>query len=151
MKRQLAIEVKELINGAVLLQVEDELAWSAFIDGQDCETIGTGFFFLILKLTGHDLICCSEGYDFDILRQYQKLFPNQALARLIRTYLAYLGAPLSDDDEEEKEAPAPSASLDDMFSAISVRIVQCISHVHLLTSQIRKPNRPYNRQCSPGG
>lgn len=44
MKRQLAIEVKELISGAVLLQVEDELAWSAFIDGQDCETIGTAFF-----------------------------------------------------------------------------------------------------------
>ena len=43
MKRQLAIEVEKLISGVVLLRVEDELAWSAFIDGTDCETIGTAF------------------------------------------------------------------------------------------------------------
>jgi hypothetical protein len=94
------------------------------------------------------LICCSEGYDFDILRQYQKLFPDQVLARLIRTYLAYMGVTLSDGEEK---TPTPPASLDDMFSAISVRIVPFISYVHLLTSQIRKLNRPYNCQSSPGG
>jgi superkiller protein 3 len=60
-----------------------------------------------------------EGYDFDILRQYLQLFPEQALARLISPYLAYLGVPLSD----EKEAATPSASLDDVFRAISVRFV----------------------------
>ena len=47
MKRQLATEVRKLISGMVLLHVEDELAWSAFIDGQDCETMG-GAFLLIL-------------------------------------------------------------------------------------------------------
>jgi superkiller protein 3 len=41
MKRQLATEVDKLISGAVLLRIADELAWSAFIDGQDCKTIGT--------------------------------------------------------------------------------------------------------------
>jgi superkiller protein 3 len=61
----------------------------------------------------------TEEYDFDILRQYIKLFPEQALARLIFTYLAYLGVPLSDEDEK----PTPTASLDDVFSAISVRFV----------------------------
>jgi hypothetical protein len=60
-----------------------------------------------------------EEYDFDILRQYLKLFPEQALARLISVYLAYLGVPLSD----EKEIATPSASIDDVFSAISVRFV----------------------------
>jgi hypothetical protein len=79
----------------------------------------------------HVLICRSEGYDFDILRQYQNLFPDHVLSKLIRTYLAYLGAPLSD---EEEETPTPSASLDDVFGAISVRIIPCISHVHMLTS-----------------
>jgi superkiller protein 3 len=44
LKQQLAIEVKKLVSGAVLLRVEDDLAWSAFINGQDCETIGTPFF-----------------------------------------------------------------------------------------------------------
>jgi superkiller protein 3 len=41
MKRQLAIEVEKLISGVVLLRIPDELAWSTFIDGQNCEVIGT--------------------------------------------------------------------------------------------------------------
>jgi hypothetical protein len=41
MKRQLAIEVEKLISGVVLLRIPDELAWSAFIDGQNYELIGT--------------------------------------------------------------------------------------------------------------
>lgn len=41
MKRQLAIEVEKLISGVVLLLIPDELAWSTFIDGQNCEVIGT--------------------------------------------------------------------------------------------------------------
>jgi len=81
------------------------------------------------------LIDRSEEYNFDLLRQYQKLFPNEALAGLIQTYLAYLGVPFSD---EEEETPTPSASLDDVFSAISVCIVPCVSCVHLLTSQKQK-------------
>ena len=65
----------------------------------------------------HILVDRPEGYDFDILRQYLKLFPNEALSRLIQTYLAYLGVPLS----SEETATAPSGSLDDVFGAISVR------------------------------
>ena len=65
------------------------------------------------------LIDHPEEYDFDILRQYVKLFPEQVLARLISTYLASLGVPLSD----EAEKPTPTASLDDVFSTISVRFV----------------------------
>jgi superkiller protein 3 len=41
MKRQLAIEVEKLASGVVLLCIADELAWTTFIDGKDCETIGT--------------------------------------------------------------------------------------------------------------
>jgi len=41
MKQQLAIEVEKLISGVVLLRITDELAWSAFIDGQNHEAIGT--------------------------------------------------------------------------------------------------------------
>ena len=69
----------------------------------------------------------SEGYDFDILRQYLKLFPEQALAKLISTYLSYLGVRLL--DEEEKVTP--SASIDDLFKAISVRSSYFITPVLL--------------------
>jgi superkiller protein 3 len=72
-----------------------------------------------LHLTVHVLIDLLDEYDFDTLRQYLQLFPEQALARLISTYLAYLGVPLSDKEETAK----PSASLDDVFSAISVRLL----------------------------
>lgn len=75
------------------------------------------------------MIDLSEEYNFDLLRQYQKLFPNEALAGLIQTYLAYLGVPLSD---EEEETPTPSASLDDVFRTISV----CIVPMHLVCTSI---------------
>jgi hypothetical protein len=67
-----------------------------------------------------------EGYDFDILRQYLELFPEQALARLTSTYLSYLGLRLSD----EEETVAPSASLEDVFRTILVCWSYCITHVH---------------------
>jgi hypothetical protein len=81
----------------------------------------------VLRLTVHVPIDHPEEYDFDILRQYLKLFPEQALARLISTYLAYLGVPLSD----EEETATPSASLDDVFSAISVCFVLLHPSCHL--------------------
>ncbi|KAI9449401.1 TPR-like protein [Lactarius psammicola] len=96
-KPKLAIEVEKMVSGAVLLRVPDELAWSTFIDGQDPETI--------------------EGYDFDTLRHYSKLFPHEALTRLIQAYLVYLGVPLSDDDNAT--TTTFSGSLDDVFSVIS--------------------------------
>jgi hypothetical protein len=65
------------------------------------------------------LINSPEGYDFDTLRHYSILFPNEALTRLIQAYLVYLGVPLSDDDDET--TTTRSVSLDDMFSVISVR------------------------------
>ncbi|KAI9442528.1 TPR-like protein [Lactarius indigo] len=95
-KRKLATEVEKLVSGVVLLRVPDELAWTTFIDGQDSETI--------------------EGYGFDTLRHYSKLFPHEALTRLIQAYLVYLGVPLSDDDDET--VPTRSGSLDDVFSVI---------------------------------
>jgi hypothetical protein len=75
--------------------------------------------------TMHILVDRPEGYNFDILRQYLKLFPNEALARLIQTYLAYLGVPLS----SEETATTPSSSLDDVFRAISVRF-RCLPILH---------------------
>jgi hypothetical protein len=72
-----------------------------------------------LHLTAHILIDHPEQYGFDVLRQYLKLFPDQALAKLIHTYLTYLAVPLS--DEEEK--PLLTVSLDDVFKVITVRFL----------------------------
>jgi len=39
-KAQIASEVEALVNGAVVLRIPDELAWTIFIDGQNIDTIG---------------------------------------------------------------------------------------------------------------
>ena len=114
-KRKLALEIEKLVSGAVLLHVPDELAWSTFIDGKDSETIGTVSLFRTLL----HLINSSDGYDFDTLRRYSILFPNEALTRLIQAYLVYLGVPILDDNES---ITTRSVSLDDTFSVVSVRL-----------------------------
>jgi superkiller protein 3 len=39
-KSKVATELENLVNGAVILRIPDEMAWVLFIDGKDCETIG---------------------------------------------------------------------------------------------------------------
>lgn len=45
-KAKVASEVDSLVNGAVILQIPDELAWMLFIDGRDTDSVGqwTSFF-----------------------------------------------------------------------------------------------------------
>jgi superkiller protein 3 len=33
-------ELDELVNGAVLLGIPDDVAWTIYLEAQDCETIG---------------------------------------------------------------------------------------------------------------
>lgn len=39
-KQKLAKEVDDLVNGTVLLKIADELAWTIFLESQDCERSG---------------------------------------------------------------------------------------------------------------
>jgi superkiller protein 3 len=39
-KRELGKEVDEMIRGVILLKIPDELAWTIYVDEQDCETMG---------------------------------------------------------------------------------------------------------------
>ena len=39
-KTKVASELEDLVNGVVLLGIPDELAWTIFIEGKDCDTIG---------------------------------------------------------------------------------------------------------------
>lgn len=40
-KQTISQEVEDLINGAIILQLPDELAWSLYLERKDVETIGT--------------------------------------------------------------------------------------------------------------
>ncbi|KAI0051258.1 TPR-like protein [Auriscalpium vulgare] len=93
LKQRLAAEVQDLVNGMVLLQIPDELAWTIFIDSQDAETV--------------------EGYGFDYLRQYMRLFPSVALTHLVKAYFTYSGIPLSEDEDGSDNGSEPSEPVPD--------------------------------------
>lgn len=40
LKAEVSAELQNLVNGAVILRIPDELAWMIFIEGKDCDTIG---------------------------------------------------------------------------------------------------------------
>ncbi|TFY67241.1 hypothetical protein EVJ58_g1753 [Rhodofomes roseus] len=87
-KARIAAEVEEQINGIVLLEIPNELAWTLFIEGKDPESI--------------------EQYDFAIMRQFVQLFPQAAHTSLIKGYFGYMGIPLTDNEDDEDGSPHPN-------------------------------------------
>ncbi|KAH8119473.1 TPR-like protein [Phellopilus nigrolimitatus] len=83
LKLKIGEEVQSLIEGVVLLGISDELAWTLLIEGKDVDSV--------------------EGYGFDILRRFVKLFPDVLLSLAIRGYFLYNGLPLSEEEEEDEE------------------------------------------------
>ncbi|KAK7692824.1 hypothetical protein QCA50_004459 [Cerrena zonata] len=81
-KAALRQEVKDLVDGMVLINVPDVLAWNLYIEWKDVESI--------------------EEYDFEMFRKYMTLFPSEHLSKLLRGYFYYWDIPLSTDDEEER-------------------------------------------------
>ncbi|KAK7466875.1 Superkiller protein 3 [Stygiomarasmius scandens] len=94
MKNKIREEITDLISGAVLLKLPDELAWTLFIEGKDVETI--------------------SEYDYGLWRQFINLFPHSHLSSVFRGYLIYMQLPLSDDDDSDdvntSEKGAPEAA-----------------------------------------
>ncbi|OSD01253.1 TPR-like protein [Trametes coccinea BRFM310] len=93
-KSKLAAEVDELIGGMVFLKIPDELAWMLFIESRDAENL--------------------EDYDYGTLKQFIQLFPESALAKLLRAYFDYYAIPLNEGEDEdgEKEKPTPEPDPD---------------------------------------
>ncbi|KAK0197963.1 superkiller protein 3 [Armillaria mellea] len=97
-KQTISREVEDLVNGAIILQLPDELAWSLFLERKDVETI--------------------DGYEYPLLRQYMALFPSLPLVSMLKGYFIYNGIPLSDDEEDEDvELADPDTGLDMMFDS----------------------------------
>jgi hypothetical protein len=44
-----------------------------------------------------------EGYDFSMLRKFCKMFPLNAVARIILAYFRHKGLPMREETDEEKE------------------------------------------------
>lgn len=112
-KNEVLGQVEELVKGAVVLQIADELAWNTYLELKDCSTV--------------------EDHGYDILRQYMRLFRTSSLGYMIRGYMLYSGIPLEEEEEEEaNETPAvPSEGGDpfdivmDAFATLSNSLLAC--------------------------
>lgn len=86
-KAKLVTEINNLVDGVILLQVPDELAWTMFFEKCDCEDI--------------------SGYGTEVVAQFITLFAKSPMTALFKGYLRYRGVPfitgheaLSDDSED---------------------------------------------------
>jgi superkiller protein 3 len=114
--------VDALVDGVVLLNIPDELAWSMSIEGKDAAIIGN-FPSLVCS---HGLTSTPEDYDYKLLRRFLALFPQLPLSRFITLYFEFSGIPL--DDEKDKEAKPPIANdTEDKFYDLLVYMLSSIS------------------------
>ncbi|TCD60261.1 Superkiller protein 3 [Steccherinum ochraceum] len=99
-KADLAAELQDLVNGMILLDIPDELAWLIYIEGTDAPTI--------------------EEYDLAVFRKYIKLFPNAPLRDMFYAYLGYSDLPISEDEESVDGREPPAADEDYAESILAV-------------------------------
>lgn len=64
LKAQIASELEGLVNGAIVLGIPDELAWTLYIEGKDCDTIGQPFSFSLRHML---MSCLIRGIRFRLI------------------------------------------------------------------------------------
>ncbi|KAG5646300.1 hypothetical protein DXG03_003897 [Asterophora parasitica] len=98
-KEKILKELDELVKGAVILQIADELAWTIFLESKDCETVA--------------------GYDHGIIGQFIHQFSSTPTASMLKGYFAYMNILLpEDEDNTEEEGKKPDESEEDPFDMI---------------------------------
>ncbi|KAH8093923.1 TPR-like protein [Cristinia sonorae] len=97
-KAKIASELQDLVNGMVLLEIPDEVAWLIYIEGKDALTI--------------------DGYGLDIFRKYIRIFPGTDMSKLLHGYLAYHGLPSKDEEDGDSGDGLDSERDEDYAEAI---------------------------------
>lgn len=115
-------ELDELVNGVVLLGIPDELAWTIFLEGQDCDNIA--------------------AYDRALMRQFMALFSTSPIALLLGGYFSYIGVPIA--DEEGKPLIVleddPFDTIINAFSAAPASIIASRILAYLYLNELDYPN-----------
>ncbi|KAG6829553.1 hypothetical protein H0H92_004222 [Tricholoma furcatifolium] len=97
-KTRLLSQVDDMVKGVVILRIPDELAWSIYLEGLDCETVA--------------------GYDHTFIRQFIEQFPLSPASSLLRGYFLYMNIPLRDTDAEDDDEPVVKVEDEDAFDII---------------------------------
>ncbi|KAF9456626.1 TPR-like protein [Collybia nuda] len=79
-KANLLKELDILVNGAVILGIPDQLAWSLFLESKDLDAV--------------------TAYDYSIIKQFVKLFPVSPMTSLLKGYFNYVGESILEDEGE---------------------------------------------------
>ncbi|KAJ7594704.1 TPR-like protein [Mycena floridula] len=118
-KSKISAELDALVNGTIILEIPDELAWMLFIEQKNCDTV--------------------DGYDTVLLQKFMALFPDLPLVALLKGYFIYMAisVELDEEDEDEKLAEEPEVGLDMILESYplvrdSILATRIMAQVHLL-------------------
>lgn len=85
-KRQVGMQLDEMVHGIVTIGIPDEFAWCIWFEGRDSDTVGTGH---AVKLAMNTEFDTPEGLGLAYLKQFIELFPTSTLALMLTGYFAY--------------------------------------------------------------
>ncbi|KAG2745039.1 superkiller protein 3 [Suillus brevipes Sb2] len=116
-KRQVGMQLDEMVHGIVTIGIPDEFAWCMWFEGRDSDTV--------------------EGLGLAYLKQFIELFPTSTLALMLTGYFAY--SKVTNDDEGSTEELTFAVDSDpydiilDAFSALpdSLLANMITARVHL--------------------
>lgn len=97
-KRQVGMELDEMVHGIVTIGIQDEFAWCMWFEGRDSDTVGTGHTIKLTMITELDTL---EGLGLAYLKQFIELFPTSTLALMLTGYFAY--SKVTHDEEGSTE------------------------------------------------
>lgn len=118
-RAQVSEELEEMVNGIVLLGIQNEDVWRYYLEGQDVYSLGEPLSFIY----HHGLTPVGEEeYDVSVLHKFLALFPYSAFATLILAYFAYAGLPPTTDCESP---PPLTIEYEDSFDVIQVSEPKC--------------------------
>ncbi|KAG1851683.1 superkiller protein 3 [Suillus subluteus] len=98
-KRQLGMQLDEMVHGIVTIGIPDEFAWCMWFEGRDSDTVGTGHAMNLTMITELDIL---EGLGLAYLKQFIELFPTSTLTRMLTGYFAYCKATYVDEGSTEE-------------------------------------------------
>ncbi|KAG1745363.1 superkiller protein 3 [Suillus paluster] len=99
-KRQIGTQLDEMVHGIVTIGIPDEFAWCMWLEGRDCDTVGTWHH---IKSTIITELAALEGLGLTYLKQFIELFPTSPLTLMLKGYFAYNRT--AHADEEAMEEP----------------------------------------------
>ncbi|KAG6878535.1 hypothetical protein C0993_004433 [Termitomyces sp. T159_Od127] len=111
-KSKVLARVDELLKGAIILRIPDELAWTMYLESTDCETIAE--------------------YDREIVRQFIDIFPSSPVSSSLKGYFLYMNISLSDAEDDDEDVPPSKPEDEDPFDMI-LNAYATIPHSNIAT------------------